>query len=128
MLGDRDNGARRALGDFGERLAVQHLEAKGYQIVERNYRRREGEIDIIARFGDVLAFVEVRCRRGSAMGTAIESLSRTKQRRLVALAEVYGQDSVGLPEQRRIDVIAVDLAPDGKLLSLSHIEGAVWDE
>ena len=128
MLGDRKGGARRALGEFGERLAVQHLEAKGYQIVERNHRRREGEIDIIARLGDVLAFVEVRCRRGSAMGTAIESLSRAKQRRLVALAEAYGQDSAGLPEQRRIDVIAVDLAPNGKLLSLSHIEGAVWDE
>ena len=121
-------GTRRALGEFGERLAVQHLEAKGYQIVERNYRRREGEIDIIARLGDLLAFVEVRCRRGSAMGTAIESLSRTKQRRLVALAEAYGQDRDGLPEQRRVDVIGIDLAPDGKLLSVSHIEGAVWDE
>jgi putative endonuclease len=128
VLADRDSGARRALGAFGERLAVQHLEAKGYRIVERNYRRREGEIDIIARFGEVLAFVEVRCRRGSTMGTAIESLSRTKQRRLVVLAEAYGQDCPGLPEQRRIDVIAVDLAPDGKLLSLTHIEGAVWDE
>ena len=121
-------GTRRALGEFGERLAVQHLEAKGYQIVERNYRRREGEIDIIARLGDLLAFVEVRCRRGSAMGTAIESLSRTKQRRLVALAEAYGQDRDGLPERRRVDVIGIDLAPDGKLLSVSHIEGAVWDE
>lgn len=122
------SGSRRALGDFGERLAVQHLQAKGYEIVERNYRRREGEIDIIARLGEVLAFVEVRCRRGSAMGTAIESLSRTKQRRLVALAEAYGQDHDGLPEQRRVDVIGIDLAPDGKLLSVSHIEGAVWDE
>ncbi len=121
-------GARRALGDFGERLAVQHLEAKGYRIVERNHRRREGEIDIIARLGDVLAFVEVRCRRGTAMGTAIESLSRSKQRRLVALAEAYEDGKEGSQDQRRIDLIAIDLAPDGKLLSLSHIEGAVWDE
>jgi putative endonuclease len=107
---------------------VQHLEAKGYQIVERNHRRREGEIDIIARLGDVLAFVEVRCRRGSAMGTAVESLSMAKQRRLVALAEAYGGDDRSPMEQRRIDVIAVDLAPNGTLLSLSHVEGAVWDE
>ena len=121
-------GARRALGDFGERLAVQHLEAKGYQIVERNYRRREGEIDIIARLGNVLAFVEVRCRRGSLMGTAIQSLSPAKQRRLVALAEAYGRDRDSILEQRRIDVIAVDLAPDGRLVSLAHVEGAVWDE
>lgn len=128
MVGARDRAPRRALGDFGERLAVHHLEAKGYQIIERNYRRREGEIDIIARLGDLLAFVEVRCRRGSLMGTAIESLSRAKQRRLVALAEAYGREGDGSLEKRRIDVIAVDLAPDGKFLSLSHVEGAVWDE
>jgi len=107
---------------------VQHLEAKGYEIVERNHRRREGEIDIIARLGNILAFVEVRCRRGSLMGTAIESLSRAKQRRLVTLAQAYTQEHEGCPEQCRIDVIAVDLAPDGTLLSLSHVEGAVWDE
>lgn len=119
---------RRKLGDFGERMAVQHLEAKGYRVIERNYRRREGEIDIIAQGGGVLAFVEVKCRRGNLMGTAVEALSRTKQRRLVALAQAYGLERQGLPEQRRIDVIAVDLAPDGRLLSLEHIEGAVWDE
>lgn len=128
MADDRVAGARRALGEFGERLAVQHLEAKGYQIVERKYRRREGEIDIIARRGNILAFVEVRCRRGSRMGTAIESLSPAKQRRLVSLAQAYAEDHSGAPDQQRIDVIAVDLAPDGKLLSLAHVEGAVWEE
>lgn len=122
------SGARRALGDFGERVAVQHLEAKGYRIVELNHRRREGEIDIIARTDEVLAFVEVRCRRGSLMGTALQSLSRTKQRRLVALAAAYGPDRTDLPGQRRVDVVAIDLASDGKVLSVSHVEGAVWDE
>src|SRR3972149_4012001 len=117
---------RRALGDFGERIAAQHLLAKGYRIRERNFRTREGEIDIIAVKGDLLAFVEVRCRRGAAMGTAAESLTPAKQRRLVGLAEAYGQERENLPPQRRIDVIAVDLALDGRLLSLQHIEGAIW--
>ncbi len=121
-------GTRRALGDFGERVAVQHLKAKGYRIVDLNHRRREGEIDIIARTDDVLAFVEVRCRRGSLMGTAVQSLSRTKQRRLVALAGAYGLERTDLPEQRRIDVVAIDVAADGRVLSVSHVEGAVWDE
>ena len=124
--GERRKNPRRALGELGERLAAQHLQAKGYRIRERNFRTREGEIDIVAELGDLLAFVEVRCRRGSRMGTAAESLTAAKQRRLVALAEAYGQAREGLPEQRRIDVIAVDLAPDGRLLSLQHIEGAVW--
>ena len=120
--------SRRLLGDFGERLAVQHLESKGYSIRERNFRTREGEIDIIAEGGGVLAFVEVRARRGGAMGSALESLTLAKQRRLLALAEAYSQDRPDLPAGRRIDLIALDLAPDGRLLSLQHIEGAVWAE
>ena len=118
--------SRRALGDLGERLAVQHLLAKGYRIRERNFRFREGEIDIVAELGDLLAFIEVRCRRGGAMGTASESLTPAKRQRLVGLAEAYGQTDDGLPERRRIDVIAVDFEPSGRLLSLEHIEGAVW--
>jgi putative endonuclease len=117
--------SRRNFGDLGERLAVQHLLAKGYRIRERNFRVREGEIDIVAERGDLVAFVEVRCKRGDAMGTAGESLTPAKQRRLVGLADAYEQAREGLPERRRIDVIAVDFGPGGRLLSLQHIEGAV---
>jgi putative endonuclease len=117
---------RRRLGEFGERLAVQHLLSKGYRIRDRNVRTREGEIDIVAEGEGVLAFVEVRARRGDAMGLAIESLTAAKQRRLLSLAEAYCQDRPDLPAERRIDLIAVDLAPDGRLVSLQHIEGAVW--
>lgn len=120
--------SRRALGDLGERIAAQHLRAKGYSIRELNFRTREGEIDIIAEYQDTLAFVEVKTRRGSAFGTAAEALSSAKQRRLVALAEAYGQQREGLPSAQRIDLIALDLAPDGRLLSLQHIEGAVEAE
>jgi Holliday junction resolvase-like predicted endonuclease len=62
------------------------------------------------------------------MGTAGESLTVTEQRRLLALAEAYGEARDGLPAQRRIDVIAVDFGRRGKLLSLEHIEGAIWAE
>jgi putative endonuclease len=119
---------RRHFGDLGERLAVQHLLAKGYRIRELNFRVRAGEIDIVAEQGDLLAFVEVRCKRGDAMGTAIESLTAAKKRRLVALADAYDQARDGLPQQRRIDLIAVDFAPNGRLLSLQHVEGAVEAE
>ena len=119
---------RRRLGQFGERLAVQHLLSQGYSIRERNFRSREGEIDIIAEGDGVLAFVEVRTRRGGAMGSALESLTPAKQRRILALAEAYGQERSDLPLQRRVDVIALDLAPNGRLLSLQHIESAIWAE
>jgi putative endonuclease len=116
---------RRTLGEFAERVAVQHLESRGYSVRERNVRTRYGEIDIVAQKADLLAFVEVRCRRGSAMGSAVQSLSPQKQRRLASLAEDYGQSRADLPEQWRIDLIALDLAANGKLVSLQHIEGAV---
>ena len=123
--GPPTSSPRRRLGELGERLAVQHLLAKGYRIRERNFRVREGEIDIVAELDGVVAFVEVRCKRGGAMGTAGESLTPAKQRRLVGLADAYEQAREGLPERRRIDVIAVDFGPGGRLLSLQHIEGAV---
>ena len=116
---------RRALGDMGERLAEQHLLAKGYVIRERHARTRYGEIDIVAQHGETLAFVEVKTRRGRSKGSAAESLTIAKQRRLVALAEAYAQSHDDLPPEQRIDVIAVDLAQDGLLLSLQHIENAV---
>ncbi|MCH7484252.1 MAG: YraN family protein [Chloroflexi bacterium] len=120
----KDNG-RRALGELGERLAAEHLSAKGYRIRERNFRTAAGEIDIVAEAGGVLAFVEVRCRRGSSMGTAAESLSPAKQRRMVEMVEAYGQARDDLPEQWRIDLIAIDFESDGRLASLVHYENAV---
>jgi putative endonuclease len=119
--------AKQALGAFGERLAAAHLESKGYRILERNYRRREGEIDIVAARGGCLVFVEVRTRRGQERGSAVESVSAAKRARLVALAEAYCQERPDLPPDRRIDVVAVDLTPEGRLLSIQHIENAVGE-
>ncbi len=119
--------ARRDLGDFGERVAAAHLEAKGYRIRERNFRVREGEVDIIAERGGTLVFVEVRTRRGESMGSAAESVTAAKADRIVAAAQSYLQVVEGCPADQRIDVIALSLAHDGRVLSLEHIEGAVED-
>ncbi len=118
---------RRDLGAFGERLAAAHLEAKGYRIIERNFRCGEGEIDIVAEDSDCLVFVEVRTRRGDALGGPAESVTAAKQRRLLALAEAYTQAHDDLPSQQRIDVITVALAPDGRVLAVEHIEDAIAD-
>lgn len=116
---------RRSLGDFGERVAAAHLEAQGYRIVDRNFRTREGEIDIVAEKEGCLAFVEVRTRRGREMGTAAESITPRKQQRLLALAQAYLQAHEDAPVRQRIDVITVSLAADGRVLAVEHIEGAV---
>jgi putative endonuclease len=116
--------ASRRLGEMGERLAADHLESRGYRIRERNFRRREGEIDIIAEKDGCVAFVEVKTRRGAAMGEAAESVTPEKGARLLLLAEVYAQLHADLPPDRRIDVVAVDLSPGGRLLRIQHIENA----
>ena len=113
------------LGTFGERVAIAHLEEKGYRIRETNFRVREGEIDIVAEQGDTLVFVEVKTRWGDAMGSAKESIGWRKAQSLLLAAQAYEERHEELPPGRRIDVIAIDLDADGELLSVEHIESAV---
>jgi len=118
------SGERLRLGQFGERVAIAHLESKGYDILARNFRTPDGEIDIIAQDGGCLVFVEVRTRRGDAMGNAAESLTPRKGARISAAADAWCDENPASAEERRIDVIAVDLTPQGRLSSLEHIENA----
>ena len=115
---------RRGLGRRGEELAARHLAGRGYEIVARNWRCETGEIDLVTRDGDCLAFVEVRTRRGRALGTPEESITAAKQARLIDLAEAYVQMS-DWPGHYRIDVVAVELDRRGRLLRVEHYENAV---
>jgi putative endonuclease len=117
---------RQHLGDFGERTAAAHLEAKGYRIVGRKFRVRDAEIDLIARDGDALVFVEVRTRRGAYPGMAALSITRTKAAKLLLAADRYIEqhpDAADLP--LRIDVVAVEMERGGVLRDVIHIEDAV---
>ena len=121
-----DSGLRVAgRGACGERAAIAHLEEKGYRIRETKFRVREGEIDIVAEQGDTLVFVEVKTRRGDAMGSAKESIGWRKAQSLLLAAQAYEDRHDELPPGRRIDVIAIDLDADGELLSVEHIESAI---
>ena len=115
---------QRTFGDMGERLAAHHLQSEGYRIVERNYRRAEGEIDLIATVNATLAFVEVKARRGSSMGFAREAITPAKAARLVQLAEAYASENAS-DAALRIDLIAIDFTRDGRMLSLTHYQNAV---
>ena len=81
--------ARIALGKTGEDLACRELERRGYAILARRWRRRQGEIDIIARDGATLVFVEVKTRGGHAFGEAAEAVTPFKRRRMTQLARDY---------------------------------------
>ena len=115
---------RKQLGAWGERVAAAHLEAKGCRIVARNWRCRQGEIDLIAQTGAVLAFVEVKTRRGRGMGAPEEALTPRKSRKLIQLAQLYLAEH-DLDVDWRIDLVAVELDTSGKLLRCEHIPNAV---
>jgi putative endonuclease len=121
---------RQTLGHRGEEIAARHLERAGWRIVERNYRVREGEIDLIARRGDVLAFCEVktlvhRSHRTRGPANPIESVGHRKQLRVRHMARTWLTSHSGDgASDLRLDVIGVVLSPTGELLRLEHLEGA----
>ncbi len=101
---------RIGTGQTGEDLAVRHLENQGYVIVERNYRIRIGEIDIIARDGEYLVFIEVKTRRSNRYGSPFDAVDFRKQRRISRVALAFMTQHRCLEVPVRFDVIAVHLA------------------
>jgi putative endonuclease len=115
---------RKAVGDEGERLAVDFLKKKGYRILETNYRCRSGEIDIVARQGEALVFIEVRTKTNVSFGLPEESISFTKRQHLEASAESYLQENSQDPPSWRIDLVAVELDADNRLKRIEQIQNA----
>lgn len=83
------SGYKKELGKAGEEMAVNYLFKKGYEILARNFRCRSGEIDIVARDGEYIVFIEVKTRTGLSFGTAIEAIDYRKQNRLQKIASFY---------------------------------------
>ena len=101
---------RQLLGMVGEEIAARDLAARGYAILERRYRTEYGEIDIVAQHGDTLVFVEVRARATTEFGTAAESITEGKKRRVSRMAADYlARHHVG-DRACRFDVVAIDNA------------------
>ena len=117
--------ARTRLGDWGEELASRFLQDKGYQILETKYRCTWGEVDIVARDGNELVFVEVRTRRDTKYGTPEESLTPAKAQRLVATAEDYLQRHAEANLGWRIDLVAIRLGEGRRVKEISHYCHAV---
>ncbi len=115
---------RRALGDAGEDLVARWYVEAGYRLLDRNWRCREGELDVVVGRGNVLVFCEVKTRRSTAFGTPAEAVTFTKQRRLRTLAMRWLDAH---PDARartlRFDVASV-LAVRGAPPAIDVIEGA----
>lgn len=115
------------VGRIGEQIARHHLQGKGYRIVDANYQCRWGEVDLIALDGPVWVFVEVRARRSVAYGSPEESVTPAKARRLTLTAQDFLRrrvaDSSNL--EWRIDLVAIRLAPNRRVLSVNHLKNIV---
>jgi putative endonuclease len=96
-----------SIGSAREEQARRYLESQGLRLLARNYRSRRGEIDLIMRDGDCLVFVEVRYRKSSAYGSAAETVTRTKQQRLIAAAQQYLQQNPSRLDCR-FDILGID--------------------
>lgn len=103
---------QRGVGQQGEISAVAALRGRGYDVLERNFRTPVGEIDVIAREGGVLCFIEVKWRRTADRGHPAAAVTPEKQRRLARAAEWYLSRREGPAPVCRFDVVAILAPPD----------------
>jgi putative endonuclease len=118
---------RQELGRAGEEIAAAHLTRTGFRILERNYRTRWGELDIVAFDGRTLAFVEVKARTaGPRHGTPLEAVHWAKRGQVRRMGRAWLADRPDRPFGRfiRFDAIGVTFDRAGRLLALEHLEGA----
>ena len=109
---------RQSFGKLGEDLACEELQKRGYAIVERRFRTRCGELDIVARDGDVLVFVEVKARSGGGFGSPFDAVTRQKRQRLSAMAESYLCHKRLNGVACRFDVVSIRQSRDGHTVEL----------
>jgi putative endonuclease len=111
------------LGARGERIAAAYLTDSGLRVLDRNWRCREGELDLVARDGDALVFCEVKTRRGTGFGHPVEAVTPAKQRRLRVLAQRWLSGHDEHAPDVRFDVIGVLVRP-GRPALVTHLRGA----
>jgi len=104
-------------------LACRHLEGKGFVILARNYRCRSGEVDVIARHGEVTVFVEVKERHGASHGAGCDSVTFGKRRRIVRAARLYAASHRLDETPLRFDVVSIDWT-DASRPMIRHDQGA----
>lgn len=111
-------------GRAGERIAAFFLQKNGYQILDKNFRQRNGEIDIVAleKESQTLVFIEVKTRRSNKFGRPIEAITPWKLKSLIRVAQYYKLTHAKLPEIMRIDAISIMLANDGKPVEIEHFK------
>lgn len=118
----------KTIGDKGEEYAVKHLRKHGYKIVVRNYRKRYGEIDIIAENKEYIVFVEVKTRHENSMTQPVDAVDKRKRMRLIKTASAFLSENE-TEKFCRFDVCEVYVKSENlKLISINYIENAFEQE
>ena len=117
---------KKDLGALGENLAEALLRKRGYKILEKNFRSRFGEIDIVAQDLETLVFVEVKTRWNRQFGSPEESVGPHKIRLIEKTGQYFRLTHPGLPEAERIDVVAIEMEEDGKIIREELIKNAAF--
>ena len=112
------SSSRVDLGRTGEDLACRELQRRGYAIVARRYRCLAGELDIVARDGQTLVFVEVKTRRGSGFGRAVEAVTAAKKRKISVVAVEYLTRHNAFAHPCRFDVVAITVGAGGTTIDV----------
>jgi putative endonuclease len=117
---------RRNLGEHGERLAAAHLKARGYELLDKNFRTRFGELDLVARHGRTLVFCEVKTRMAPDPFGPLVSVGPRKRKQLRRMAGQWLNEHGGrsATSDARFDVIGLTVDRSGRVLALEHLEGA----
>lgn len=121
------NTARQSLGRTGERLAAEELLKQGYRILERNFRCKHGEIDLVVEDEADLVFVEVKTRRGTTYGRPEDAVTLHKQRKILEVAAYYLDLHNCSDRSWRVDVVAVQFSKGGRLEEIRIYSHAVTE-
>ena len=116
---------RMALGRWGEEVAADYLQQRGYTILGRNVRTPYGELDLVARRGDIMVFVEVKMRSTEAFGLPEESVTEKKREHILASAAAFLQEHPELDGDWQVDVIAIQPSSTGRPPRITHFEHAL---
>ena len=121
-LYNKENKTAVSIGALGEEAAALALRKKGYKILERNYRSKMGEIDIIAKDGEYTCFVEVRLRKNNSFGSPADSINEGKQQRIIRTAQLYAMEKGIFDTPMRFDVVLINAVAKENSLKNVHLE------
>lgn len=112
------------IGDYGEDIGITLLKEKGYYILDRNFRNKYGEIDVICKFKDMIIFVEIKSRYNSSFGKPSEAVTYSKQKKIINICKYYIYKNKLFNYNCRFDVIEIYFNTKNDLSNIIHIEDA----